>query len=98
MVLNNSQIANINKMRSTLRDLERWEALYRHRPKHSVKEGPKAWWVFFVKSVSRPGKADKRNKLGWLDVARLLALRKAYVRLYMARARHQVRERLLVTV
>lgn len=43
LVLNNSQIANINKMRSTLRDLERWEALYRHRPKHKIKDGPKAW-------------------------------------------------------
>lgn len=89
MVLNNSQIANINKMRSTLRDLERWEALYRHRPKHSIKDGPKAWWVFLVKCVSRPGKADKRAKLGWPDVIRLLALRKTYVRLYTARARHR---------
>lgn len=89
VVLNNSQIANINKMRSTLRDLERWEALYRHRPKHSIKDGPKAWWVFLVKCLSKPGKADKRAKLGWLDVARLLALRKRYVRLYTARARHQ---------
>ncbi|CAN0107788.1 unnamed protein product, partial [Laminaria digitata] len=89
VVLNNSQIANINKMRSTLRDLERWEALYRHRPKHSIKDGPKAWWVFLVKCVSRPGKADKRAKLGWPDVMRLLALRKTYVRLYTARARHR---------
>lgn len=39
--------------RSTLRDLERWEALYRHRPMHSIKDGPKAWWVFLVKCVSR---------------------------------------------
>lgn len=45
LVLNNAQIANINKMRSTLRDLERWEALYRHRPKHKIKDGPKAWYV-----------------------------------------------------
>ena len=89
VVLNNSQIANINKMRSTLRDLERWEALYRHRPKHSIKDGPKAWWVFLVKCVSRPGKADKRAKLGWPDVVRLLVLRKTYVRLYTARARHR---------
>lgn len=89
VVLNNSQIANINKMRSTLRDLERWEMLYRHRPKHSIKDGPKAWWVFLVKCVSRPGKADKRAKLGWPDVVRLLALRKTYVRLYTARARHR---------
>ncbi|CAM9596217.1 unnamed protein product, partial [Ectocarpus sp. 12 AP-2014] len=89
LVLNNSQIANINKMRSTLRDLERWEALYRHRPKHKVKDGPKAWWVYLVKCVSRPGKAEKRAKLGWPDVVRLLSLRKLYVRLYTARARHQ---------
>ncbi|CAM9729590.1 unnamed protein product [Ectocarpus sp. 6 AP-2014] len=89
LVLNNSQIANINKMRSTLRDLERWEALYRHRPKHKIKDGPKAWWVYLVKCVSRPGKAEKRAKLGWPDVARLLSLRKLYVHLYTARARHQ---------
>ncbi|CAM9181313.1 unnamed protein product, partial [Ectocarpus fasciculatus] len=89
LVLNNSQIANINKMRSTLRDLERWEALYRHRPKHKIKDGPKAWWVYLVKCVSRPGKAEKRAKLGWPDVVRLLSLRKLYVRLYTARARHQ---------
>lgn len=54
-MLNNSQIANINKMRSTLRDLERWEALYRHRPKHKIKDGPKAWYVLAV-SVSSLGK------------------------------------------
>lgn len=43
-----------------------------------------------MKCVSRPGKADKRAKLGWPDVVRLLSLRKLYVRLYVARARHQV--------
>lgn len=38
----------------------------------------------------RPGKAAQRAKLDWLDVVRLLRLRKTYVQLYMARARHQV--------
>ena len=47
-------------------------------------------WVYLVTCVSRPGKAEKRAKLGWPDVVRLLSLRKLYVRLYTARARHQV--------
>lgn len=52
-----------------------------------------ASFLLFVSRVfRRHGKAGKRAKLGWLDVVRLLALRKLYVRLYTARARHQVRD------
>lgn len=40
-----------------------------------------------VGGTIRPG---KRSKLGWLDVVRLVRLRKTYVKLYLARARHQV--------
>lgn len=40
--------------------------------------------------IIRPDRAMKRAKLGWLDVVRLVRLRKTYVRLYIARARHQV--------
>ncbi|CAM9213516.1 unnamed protein product [Discosporangium mesarthrocarpum] len=88
VVLNNGQIASINKMRSTLRDLERWEAIYRHRPRRSKKDVPRDWWLFLRRCVSS-SRSKHRQPLGWLDVVRLLSLRNKYVRLYIMRAQHQ---------
>ncbi|CAM9474569.1 unnamed protein product, partial [Phaeothamnion confervicola] len=88
VVLNSGQVALLNAARATLRHLELWEAVRRHRPPLSPAKDPRAWWRFLVHCVG--GRRQKRRpRLGWLKVTRLLAQRRAYVRLSMARAMAQ---------
>jgi hypothetical protein len=92
-VLQGEQVASLAAMRHGLRNLEGWEAVYRHRPGSSPKTCPKVWWAYAIKAIQMannsqhaPGK--RRSQLDWLRVTQLLKKRKRYVILYLARANH----------
>ncbi len=86
MSLSTHQLMNIHAMHLTLKDLDRWVVIFRHRPLSPPTKDPCGWWKYAVWCITPSlQRRDVRCRLGWLDVIQLLRKRKEYVKFYQAR-------------
>ncbi len=91
MSLSTDQLTNVHVMRLALKDLERWETIFRHRPLSPPTKDPRGWWKYAVWCIiSSTHHLGVRRRLGWLDVVRLIRKRKEYVQFYQARLESQL--------